>query len=264
MFEIGLFGTTHVRAGSRVLRFDDLPATKPRQLLEILAIARGAIVCKPALAERLWAGRPTARWQAALDTHVSVLRRALQPGVAGRRTVVRTTAGGYQLDMDVVRLDLDTVDDLLAAAETAPPEVALLQLERAVEIGQRDVLEHEPYADWAGECRRDYRNRLVEAAVRGARTGLANGLPDRALRLARIAVARDPLCEEGWRAIIDMHGRSGRRADAVRAFQDCRRALIREFGVNPGPATHRALQAALDDTRPAPLPALAGARPASG
>src|SRR3978361_1989006 len=105
MFEIGLFGTTHVRAGSRVLRFDDLPATKPRQLLEILAIARGAIVCKPALADRLWAGGATARWQAALDTHVSVLRRALQPGVAGRRTVVRTTAGGYQLDMDVVRLD---------------------------------------------------------------------------------------------------------------------------------------------------------------
>src|SRR5439155_84333 len=84
MFEIGLFGTTNVRAGVRVLRFEDLPAAKPRQLLEILAVARGTIVGKPALAERLWAGRPTPRWQAALDTHLTVLRRALEPGVAAR------------------------------------------------------------------------------------------------------------------------------------------------------------------------------------
>jgi DNA-binding SARP family transcriptional activator len=264
MFEIDLFGTTTVRADVRVLRFEDLPAAKPRQLLEILAIARGAIVCKPALAERLWAGRPTVRWQAALDTHVSVLRRALQPGVAGRETVVRTTAGGYKLDTGMVRLDLDAFDRLVAAAEVAPPEAALLQFERAVELGQRDVLEHEPYADWAYECRRDYRNRLVEAAVRGARAGLATGRLERALRLARVAVARDPLCEDGWQAIIDVHGRSGRRADAIRAFQDCQRALLREFGVSPSPATHRALRAALDDTGAAPLPVLVGGRVAPG
>jgi DNA-binding SARP family transcriptional activator len=252
MFEICLFGTTHVRAGVRVLRFEDLPAAKPRQLLEILALARGAIVCKPALAERLWAGRPTARWHAALDTHVSVLRRALQPGVAGRQTIVRTTAGGYQLDTDSVHLDLDTFDGLVAAADAASPAEALPQLERAVELGQRDVLEHEPYADWASECRRDYRNRLVEAAVRGARAGLASGRLERALRLARIAVARDPLCEDGWQAMIDVHGRSGRRADAIRAFRECQRAVVREFGVSPGPATHRALRDALDDTEVAP------------
>jgi DNA-binding SARP family transcriptional activator len=264
MFEIGLFGTTHVRAGVRVLRFEQLPATKPRQLLEILAVARGAIVCKPALAERIWAGRPTARWQAALDTHVSVLRRALQPGVAGRRTVIRTTAGGYRLDPDSVLLDLDTFDELVTTAETAPPAEALRALERAVELGQRDVLEHEPYADWASECRRDYRRRLVEAAVRGARAGLACGRLEPALRLARVAVARDPLCEEGWQAVIDVHGRSGRRADAIRAFQDCQRALVREFGISPGSATHRALHAALDRTQGPRPPVEAPGRARSG
>ena len=264
MFEIGLFGTTTVRAGVRVLHFEDLPAAKPRQLLEILAIARGAIVCKPALAERLWAGRPTARWQAALDTHVSVLRRALQPGVAGRMTVVRTTAGGYQLDTNLVRLDLDIFDDLVEAAGAASPAAALPLLESAVELGMRDVLEHEPYADWASECRRDYRTRLVEAAVQGARAALAIGRPERALRLARISVTRDPFCEDGWQAIIEVHGRSGRRAEAMRAFQDCQRALVREFGVSPGPATHRALRAALDDVGDTAAPVLLGALPSHG
>jgi len=247
MFEIGLFGLTNVRAGVRVLDFGDLPATKPRQLLEILALARGTIVAKPLLAERLWAGRPTARWQASLDTHVSVLRRALQPGVAGRSTVVRTTACGYQLDMNLVRLDLDTFDDLVAAAATAVPATAVDLLERAVHLGRSDVLEHEPYADWAEDCRREYRGRLVDAAVRGARAGLATGQLERALRLGRLAVSRDPLCEDGWQAIIETHGLDGRRADAMRAFQDCRRALFREFGIGPGPAVHRALRTALDD-----------------
>jgi DNA-binding SARP family transcriptional activator len=256
MFEIGLFGLTHVRAGARVLRFQDLPAAKPRQLLEVLAVARGAIVGKPLLAERLWAGRPTARWQASLDTHVSVLRRALQPGVAGRMTVVRTTAGGYQLDTDLVRLDLDTFDDLVAAAATASPAAALTLCERAVELGRRDVLEHEPYADWAEDCRREYRGRLVEMAVRGARAALVIDQPERALRLAQLAVARDPLCEDGWQAVIEVHGRNGRPTDAMRAFQDCRRALFREFGIGPGPATRQALRTAVDD------PVLAGSRAA--
>jgi DNA-binding SARP family transcriptional activator len=250
MFEIGLFGVTNVRTGSRVLRFQDLPAAKPRQLLEILAIARGGIVGKPLLAERLWAGWPSARWQASLDTHVSVLRRALQPGVAGRMTVVRTTAGGYQLDRDLVRLDLDTFDDLITAAATAAPAAMLTSYERAVELGRRDVLEHEPYADWAEDCRREYRARLVEAAVRGAWAGLTIDQRERALRLARLAVARDPLCEDGWQAIIEVHGRNGRPTEAMRAFHDCRRALFREFGIGPGPSTQRALQAAVDDGGP--------------
>jgi len=247
MFEIGLFGLTTVRAGARVLRFQDLPAAKPRQLLEILAIARGAVVGKPVMAERLWAGRPTARWQAALDTHVSVLRRALQPGVAGRLTVVRTTAGGYRLDTDQVRFDLDTFDDLAVAAVAAPPGAALPLCERAVEVGRSDVLEHEPYADWAEDCRRQYRGRLVDAAVRGARAGLATGELERALRLARIAVARDPLCEDGWQAVIEVHGRGGRPTEAMRSFHDCRRALLGGFGIGPGPATLRAVRAAVGD-----------------
>ena len=61
--------------------------------------------------------------------------------------------------------------------------------------------------------------------------------------------------------------RSGRQADALRAFQDARRILGEELGLEPGPALRRLEQQilgqdpALDRTaRPAPAPA-APARP---
>lgn len=260
MFTIHLFGTTTVDTPGRTLDLDDLPGGKPRQLLEIVALARGAIVTKPVLAEQLWSGRPPPHATATVETYVAVLRRSLQPGVAGRDTVIRTAAGGYRLDTRRARLDLDDFDETTAAAARVDPALAVSLWQRALGIAGRRVLEHEPHAEWAHEVREDYARRAVRAAVRGSRAALAAGELELAVSLAEEATRRDPLTEDGWQAVIEAHGRAGRPAAAARAAAACLEVLATELGVYPSPLTRRLLHAAVAGvTEPAHRPlAVAG------
>lgn len=248
MFEIHLFGTTSVRTPDRLLRLDDLPGGKPRQLLEILCLARGAVVTKPVLADNLWAGRPPQHAIATLETYVAVLRRALQPGVAGRETVVRTVPRGYRLDPGRTRLDLDDFDEAVTAARLASPAAAVALWERAADLGSATLLDHEPHAEWAHAARSEYAGRSVRAAVDGAHAALAADRPDVAVALAERAVGRDPLVEDGWQALITAHGRCGSPAGATRAFAACRAALVHELGTLPSPRTRALLRTALAES----------------
>jgi DNA-binding SARP family transcriptional activator len=246
MFDICVFGTTVVRGPDRVLGIDDLPDGRSRQLLEILALERGAMVTEAVLVAQLWAGRPPPHAVAALAVHAAVLRRALQPGVTCRDSIVRTTAGGYRLDGAGVRLDLDGFDAAVAAAERATPTDALLPWQHAADLSERRVLEHEPDVEWAHATREGYLRRGADAAARGAQVALAMGRHEDAIRLAHRAVTRDPLTEHGWQVLVDAYGRAGRQVDAARTASDCLEALARHRGVYPSPRTSCLLGIALD------------------
>jgi DNA-binding SARP family transcriptional activator len=252
-FEIDVFGTTTVRTPDTVLALDALTPAKPRQLLEILTLARGQVVVKPVLADKLWSGSPPRSWPTTLEGYVAVLRRLLQPGVPGRATIVRTAPGGYRLDLARTRVDLDVFDDLSRTSSGGPD--ALQCLVRAAELARPDVLEHERYAEWPQAVRRDYQRRGVRAAVTAARAALDAHQIDLALDLAGDAVRRDPLAEDGWQVLITAHGQAGRSADAARAFQACARRMTEELGVGPGDRTRRALALALADETPEPVTA---------
>ena len=92
-FGVRLFGHTTVHTPDRTLRASDFMGVKPRQILELIALGRGEPVRKTAIAEQIWAGRPPRRWQVTLESYVALLRRAIQPGVPGRATVLSTTPG---------------------------------------------------------------------------------------------------------------------------------------------------------------------------
>lgn len=252
MFNICVFGTTRIHTRNRIIETYDLPATKPRQLLEIIVLGRGALLRKPAIAEALWAGSPPAHWQATLESYVSQLRRALEPGVPARDAVIRTGAGGYRLDTARVHLDLDDFDTVVAGAAAGTPPVGLKLWEQAVGLAEHDVLEHEPYAEWTQRTREEYRHRAVRAAVAGAHLALDLARWDRAEALATAAVRRDTLAEDGWQALIATYGRSGRPAEALRAFRTCRQALHDELGVDVSATTRRLLTVAVEHGAPAP------------
>ena len=123
-FAVHVFGHTTVRTPDRILRASDFTGVKPRQILELIALGRGEPVRKAALAEQIWAGRPPARWQVTLESYVALLRRAMQPGVPGRATVLCTTPGGYRLDTERVGIDLHDFDGLTRRAAHAAPHDA--------------------------------------------------------------------------------------------------------------------------------------------
>jgi DNA-binding SARP family transcriptional activator len=58
-----------------------------------------------------------------------------------------------------------------------------------------------------------------------------------AIALGQRLIVADPLCEESCRALMGLLGRIGRRGDAERVFELCRRALAADLGVVPAHAT---------------------------
>jgi DNA-binding SARP family transcriptional activator len=252
VLSVEVFGHTTVGTPDRTLRASDFTGVKPRQILELVALGRGEPVRKAALAEQLWAGRPPARWQVTLESYVALVRRAVQPGVPGRATVLRTTAGGYRLDLDRVRLDLHDFEDLVHRAATAPAERALPLWEDALGVAAGPLLAAEPYAAWAVDARRAHERVLHSAAVTAAETALALCRPERAVPLARRATEIEPLSEHGWQVLIRAQLAAGRRAEAAHAFHTCRDGLRRDLGVEPDART-RELFAGVLTERVAPL-----------
>jgi hypothetical protein len=139
-FGVHLFGHTTVHTPDRTLRASDFLGVKPRQILELIALGRGEPARKAAIAEQIRSGRPPRRWQVTLESYVALLRRAIQPGVPGRATVLCTTPGGYRVDVDRVGIDLHDFGLLVRRAAHAGPREALPLWKRAVEIADGTLL----------------------------------------------------------------------------------------------------------------------------
>jgi len=244
-FTVHLFGHTTVRTPARTLRASDFSGVKPRQILELIALGRGEPVRKAAIAEHIWSGRPPRRWQVTLESYVALLRRAMQPGVPGRATVLCTTPGGYRLDTERAGIDLHDFDGLTRSAAHAAGREALPLWEQAVRAAEATLLATEPYAAWAVDARRTHERALHAAATAGAETALALQCAERAVPLARRATELDPLAEHGWQLLIRAELAAGRRAEAAHAFHACRASLRRDLGLEPDVRTRELLAGVL-------------------
>ena len=138
-------------------------------------MARGHNVTKDRLADQLWGEALPKLAFAALENHVSVLRRHLD-GVGRGRDLVVTDRGGYRVADERIDLDLNRFDERITAAGKAGTRMARELLNEAVQARARgEVLEDEPYAAWADELRRTYRARLLGVHIDAAESALPPG-----------------------------------------------------------------------------------------
>jgi DNA-binding SARP family transcriptional activator len=221
-----------------------------RTLLAILVMEAGRVVPADRLVDLLWRDEPPGAATASLQAYVSQLRRLLEPGRPARAPaqVLVTQDPGYVLragddQVDALRFQALTRkahDDLTAG----DPVAAAAGLEEALALWHGD-----PLAEFAGE---------PWAVPAAARLSEAHDLAledriDAWLELGKHAqaaaeleamVQARPLRERRWEQLIVTAYRSGRQADALRAYQRCRAVLASELGLEPGPGLRR-LEAAV-------------------
>src|SRR5262249_19371463 len=102
----------------------------------------------------------------------------------------------------------------------------------------------------------------LDALVRFGEVELAAGHADKALKTAQRALAINNLREDAHRLTIQALGAAGRKAEALKHYQDLIALLKRELSTQPDAAT-KSLVAALGSTQPpARPPAVAIATPA--
>ena len=213
----------------------------PRQrcVLARLIAARGRVVSADRLIEDLYAGEAPPKALAAVQSHVSRLRRALEPGRAAwdRAGVLAACPPGYALRLGPGMVDAWVFEDQVhQAAGLADPAAAHARLSSALACWRGEAFQEFAGLPWADlEASRLDELRLTAIEVRA----------DAALRLGRAAqlvadldqlTAQHPLREEAWRLLALALYQSGRQGDALAALRRARARLAEELGVDPGPA----------------------------
>ena len=236
-----------------------LGGPRQRAVLARVLVADGHAVPAEQIVEDVWSDGPGAKPDS-VHVCVSRLRRVL-----GGAAILRH-AGGYQLNRGVVAVDSDVfVADVMHARTLlakGDDEAAADILEAALDrwSGQRVFgdLTDVPFVEITTARLEELRVSAAETlADAHARRGRADG--DVAL-LEELATL-DPLRESLALRLVTALYAAGRQADALAAFERCRRSLAEQLGIDPAPPLRQAYAAVLAQEAPQATAALGRVRP---
>ncbi len=229
--ELRILGPLEVRVAERVL---PLSGARQRTVLALLLLRAGEVVSSDRLIDELWGERPPPSALDTLQVYVSRLRKVLPEG-----TVV-TEGRGYRLAVAGEQIDAGRFERLAgegrAALAEGDPERSARLLREALDLWRGPALAdfaYEPFAQ--GEIARLEELRVLALEER-LEADLASGRAAELVGELEALVGAHPLRERLRGQLMRALYRSGRQAEALRAYQDARRTLGDELGIEPSPA----------------------------
>lgn len=223
-----------------------------RALLAMLALDAGQVTSPERLTQGLWGAAPPAGAANALQSLVSRLRSALGG------TLVESGPGGYRL-ADPASVDARRFTDLATAGRRAlgggRPEEAAPVLEQALALWRGPALADVRDAPFAPAAAARLDQLHLGAVEDHAEACLALGRHADLVTELESLVAAHPLRERLRGLLMRALYATGRQADALGAYEQARRVLADELGVDPSPdleAVHLAVLRHDVPTAPAP------------
>lgn len=231
------------RAGEEI----DLGWARQRAVLAVLLREMNRPVSMETIIDTVWGERPPKDARRAVQTNISRLRSALQPGdgPGDRDDVLITVGAGYQLRGNPIQLDTVVFEWHLTSAG---------ELRRARDLSAAAAAVNEALGLWRGEPfggvsgpwvdseRERWRERRLAALE--LRAVILLDLGQHAATLAELTqLVRDfPLREQFCELVMLALYRSGRQADALQHYHGLRAQLADEVGVDPSPTIQRLYQ----------------------
>ncbi|MBP2707911.1 winged helix-turn-helix domain-containing protein [Microbispora sp. RL4-1S] len=222
----------------------ELPMRANRELVILASLLLNAnrVMSVERLIEAVWSdAAPRSAWRQ-IAICVSRLRRTLGAGV------IETSSPGYLLRAASDSVDWGRFTTLVARSRG---EAAGGDRDRAV------LLLREALALWQGEPFEDIRGLGYDAArMAEVRLDALETCLDLEIELGRhhqvipellALVAESPLRERPRAQLMLAQYRAGRRAEALRTYQETRRHLLEQIGLEPGPALRRLHEQILRD-----------------
>ncbi|MFI9403957.1 BTAD domain-containing putative transcriptional regulator [Nocardia sp. NPDC052316] len=211
-----------------------IPGTKVRALLADLLVNAGQPVSGDRLVDDIWADEPPGNPAGTLAAKASQLRRALEDAEPGGRHLVVSPPPGYRLactDLDALRFRT-----LVATArDTAEPRARAEALSEALGL-------------WRGPAFADFRDAAFAqpaiAQLAEQRLVVVEELAETRLSLGEYrevagdlatVVTEHPLRERLRAAQLRALYGAGRQAEALDSYEDLRRQLADELGLDPSP-----------------------------
>ncbi len=234
MLRVQLLGPVEVFDDGRPL---ELGGPQQRAVIAHLALELGRVVSVDRLVDRLWGDAPPRSPLGTLQSYVSRLRRALEPGRGHGQapTVLVSEAPGYVLRLAPEQIDLHRFRTLVGEVRAAEAATAIGLLDEALALWRGPALAgigpDEAVAQLTVRITEEH-HAAIEQRFEAL---LAVGRAAEAVPALQEAVDAEPLRERRWALLALALYRSRRQAEALRALAAARHALLDELGLDPGP-----------------------------
>ena len=215
----------------------EIAGRRQRALLALLVVHANEVVSSDRLIDGLWGERSPATAAKVLQNAVSQLRRSL-----GDNLIV-TRPPGYLLRVEPGAIDANRFESLLEEGRRVlaggEAEEAAMILHEAIALWRGRALDefaYEPFAEPEVARLEELRLRALEERVEA---DLALGRHADVVGELERLVAEHPLRERPRGQLMLALYRSHRQAEALRVYQEGRRLLAEELGLEPGSALQR-------------------------
>jgi DNA-binding SARP family transcriptional activator/DNA-binding beta-propeller fold protein YncE len=232
--EYRVLGPLEILAGGKRV---PLGPPKQRVVIGALLLHPHEVVSSERLVDELWGERPPPSAGKLLQGYVSALRKALD--AAGASGVIATRPPGYIAavaddELDSRRFERD-IEEARSLAEADRFSAAAAVYGRGLARWRGAALADVPFESFArSESERLDELRVVALAERFD-CALALGQHGRLVAELEALVAEYPLRERFRAQLMLALYRSGRQGDALAVYQDARRRLVEELGIEPSP-----------------------------
>lgn len=238
--DLRLLGRFEARRGSIPLSIDSFARRRAITLLKILLTNYGKIVLRDELIELLWPSDEPKDAAKLLKIAVHYLRRGLGETQNGKNvsSFISTEPNGYAFNAEsphrIDALEFEAMaEEGLRLERQGRWREAFVALRAAADMYRGDYLEHDQYSDWCLRRRRQLRETLFDVLLTTARLLRSSGEHEEAIRCYRRILELDPCLEDVHRDLMDVLCRCGKRTQALRQYEACRRALKEEFDAAP-------------------------------
>lgn len=215
----------------------ELGGRRQRSVVARLVLAHGRVVSVDRLIDDLWEGEPPPKALAALQAHISHLRRVLEPDRKPRAAarVIVSAAPGYCLRLPAEAVDAWRFEAKIAAAEEQTDLAGRARMLEDVLTGWSG----DPYAEvadalWAAPEAARLAELLLTAVESHAAAQSALGRDAMVVRVLERHVADHPGRETAACLLVAALYRTGRQAAALDALRRTKEHLVAELGLEPG------------------------------
>ncbi|MFJ4342461.1 BTAD domain-containing putative transcriptional regulator [Streptomyces sp. NPDC088915] len=215
------------------------------QTLALLLTRPNEIVTAESLIKELWGERPPRSAVTTLQTYVYHARRMFvnERLVPSDRALIVTSPPGYAIHVDDGEIDIRIFERLVAEGRDrlvgGDPAGALVSVQEALALWRGPALSNFP----AGDVLTGHIVHLEELRIRAFEIRIEAedrlGRHGESIPELRRLVNDYPLNEWFHCRLIAALGTAGRRAEALHAYQNVRRLLADELGLEPSPQMQR-------------------------
>jgi DNA-binding SARP family transcriptional activator len=234
-YTIALLGSFQVQTEEKILV--DGGFSKPWALFAYLLVERGRAHSREHLAALFWPDQPDTNARQSLRWALTTLRRAIGDN-DNKMPLVLVSRESLQFNLaSAANVDLIRLDELLADPNDQQKLCQAIDLYRGELLAGASLPDAEPFEEWLQQTRLQLQQQLSEAlnsVIAGATASQnSSSLEHYAQRWLQI----EPWNEIAHRACMQALVWAGKRTAALQQYEQCRRILAEELGIEPEDAT---------------------------